>query len=248
MVCCESFVAPSSAKLGHKRSRRVGGKVGDQVATRPSPWPLRRAVALTVAAGSVGWIQHEFTVRAGWRFPSGGALVGEVAWNLATIALAGWALWHYDGQRLTLRTTGFRGSDRSRESPFPWAAAIAVAVAAMAISLLVGNSATSGSSYGTAHTVSMWVVGGEVVLRYPLTVFAEETLFRGILQPRLGRYGPVLAAVCWGCYHLQQASTIPQLIAFGIGLGYLRWRTGSVRVTGIAHYLGDAIFFVLTYA
>jgi membrane protease YdiL (CAAX protease family) len=221
--------------------------VRDSAATRPPLWPLRRAIGITLVAGVIGWLQHAIASGAGWHFPSGGALAGEVAWNLFTIAIAAWALWDYDGVRLTLRTAGFRGSDSPKATPFPWTAAIAVAAVSVTLWLLVGNSATSGSSYGRTHTVGLWLLLAEVLVRYPLTVLAEEALFRGVLQPRLGRYGPVLSALCWGCYHLQQASTIPQLVAFGIGLGYMRWRFGNVRLTGIVHYLGDAAFFVITY-
>ncbi|MGQ0432502.1 MAG: lysostaphin resistance A-like protein [Microthrixaceae bacterium] len=216
--------------------------------TLPNAWPLRRAIGLAAAAGIVGWAQNGVTRHYGWRFPSGGSLAGELVWNLATIGIAAWALWHYDGLRLNLRTAGFRPTkSRSDRAPFPWFAALAVVAIAMALSALVGDAATSGASYGSKHQVAFAVLIGELLVRYPLTVFAEEALFRGVLQPRLGRYGPVLAALCWGGYHLQQASTIPQLIAFGIGLGFMRWWTGNVRATAIAHYLGDAVFLILTY-
>jgi membrane protease YdiL (CAAX protease family) len=79
-------------------------------------------------------------------------------------------------------------------------------------------------------------------------VFAEEAFFRGWLQPRLGRHGPVLSAVLWGGYHLQQTSTIPSLILFGLALGALRWWRGTVRIGAGFHFVGDAAFFLSTYA
>jgi membrane protease YdiL (CAAX protease family) len=84
-------------------------------------------------------------------------------------------------------------------------------------------------------------------LRYPLTIVSEEAMFRGWMQPRLGRNGPLLSALLWAVYHLQQAAPIPSLILFGLVLGFVRWWTGNIRVGGVLHYLGDAGFFISTY-
>lgn len=87
----------------------------------------------------------------------------------------------------------------------------------------------------------------ELLIRYPLTVIAEEAMFRGWMQPRLGRNGPVLSALLWAVYHLQQVSTIPTLVLFGLALGAVRWWRGNVRSSGLLHYASNAVFFVSTY-
>jgi hypothetical protein len=57
----------------------------------------------------------------------------------------------------------------------------------------------------------------------------------------------VIAALLWGAYLLEQVSTIPSLVLFGILLELVRWWLGNVRLTGIVHYASDALFFTTTY-
>jgi membrane protease YdiL (CAAX protease family) len=153
----------------------------------------------------------------------------------------------FDQQRFDLRTAGFTPNRQARRQPYPWRLALVVAAGAVVALVLTNASAASHSSFGPAHKVGIGVALGELLIRYPLTVLAEEGLFRGVLQPRLGRYGPVLSAVLWGSYHLQQAATIPSLILFGLLLGFFRWQQGDVRLTAALHYAGDAIFFITGY-
>lgn len=73
----------------------------------------------------------------------------------------------------------------------------------------------------------------------------EETIFRGILQPtlqkKLGRWpGIVLTAVIFAAYHVHLAFALPRLVShtcYGIILGVLRERTGTLWAPAFAHAL-----------
>jgi membrane protease YdiL (CAAX protease family) len=125
--------------------------------------------------------------------------------------------------------------------------ALGTAAVAVAATFLLGAQAADADAYGGARHVGLALAAAELGVRYPLTVVAEETFFRGWMQPRLGRHGPVIAAVLWAGSHLQQANTIPSLVVVGLFLGLVRWWRGDVRVSGVLHYVSDAAFFVLTY-
>ena len=209
--------------------------------------PISRALALTLIAGGIGWATDRAAVHAGWRFPSAGYFVAELVWKLATLGVMAWALHRYESRRLDSQTTGFTPDPNAEKLPFPVRSFAIASVAALVLSATIGRSASDASAYGNAHEAGTALVLAEVLLRYPLTVFAEEAFFRGWLQPRLGRNGPVLSAVLWAVYHLQQTSTIPSLVVFGLALGALRWWRGTVRVGATAHYLADVVFFLATY-
>jgi len=81
--------------------------------------------------------------------------------------------------------------------------------------------------------------------------FSEEILFRGFLVPGLAKsLGPipavVLTAVLWASLHVQyQLFFIGQIIALGLLLGTLRWRTGSTLLTFILHATNNGAALVL---
>lgn len=201
-----------------------------------------------MVAGVIGWAADRIAVHAGSLFPSSGYLLAEIVWKLATLGIMAWGLWRFERRRLDLAAMGF-GTRRTLDGPpFPLGLFLIVLVGAVILWVTVGSSATSGSSYGKVHHVGTALIIGETLVRYPLTAFVEEGFFRGWLQPRLGRQGPVLAAVLWGVYHLQQVSTIPSLVVFGLALGALRWWLGNVRLTTAIHYVSDITFFAATYA
>jgi len=78
----------------------------------------------------------------------------------------------------------------------------------------------------------------------------EETIFRGILQPTLqnkvGRWsGILLTAVIFALYHVHFAFALPRIIShlsWGLILGLLRERTGTLWAPAIAHALMWIIF------
>ena len=208
--------------------------------------PLRVALALTLVAGGVGWCTDRIAVHAGWTFPSFGYLIGEVVWKLASLGVLLWALRRYERAPLQLATIGL-GPDEAPTETFPTGPFFLVLAVALVLAATVGTPATRASAYSPARHAGLGLAVTELVIRYPLTVFSEEALFRGWLQPRLGRYGPILSALLWAIYHLQQASTIPSLVVFGLLLGGLRWLNGNVRLTSVIHYVSNAVFFITTY-
>jgi membrane protease YdiL (CAAX protease family) len=111
----------------------------------------------------------------------------------------------------------------------------------------LGTSSGNASAYGTVTKVTVGLLVFELAVRYPLTVFAEESFFRGYLQPRLPWAPPILSGVLWAGFHLQQANTIASLVPLGIALGTIRWWTGNVRTTAAIHYGLNAAFFLTNY-
>ena len=205
-------------------------------------------MALTAVCGGVGWVTDRVAVHAGYEFPSFGYLAGELVWKLATLGVLVWAVRRYDHQRLDARAAGIaRGAPDAPRSTYPARLAIGVLVVAIVVNSLYGSSASSTDSFGPTHKAGALLIVAQLLIRYPLTVLVEEAFFRGVLQPRLGPPGPVLAALLWGGYHLQQVPTIPSIVVFGIVLGFIRWRSGNVRATGLIHYVSNAVFFITGY-
>ncbi|HYM16989.1 MAG TPA: type II CAAX endopeptidase family protein [Micropepsaceae bacterium] len=81
--------------------------------------------------------------------------------------------------------------------------------------------------------------------------FSEEILFRGFLLPGLAKgLGSIpaiaLTAVLWASLHVQyQLFFIGQIIALGLLLGTLRWRTGSTLLTFILHATNNGAALLL---
>ncbi|MGA7303848.1 MAG: type II CAAX endopeptidase family protein [Rhodothermales bacterium] len=93
------------------------------------------------------------------------------------------------------------------------------------------------------------ILSGGVSL--PATVFAlaitpaicEEMLFRGYLQRQFERSlgaagGIVVTGILFGLYHFRLSQAIP-LAMLGVYLGFLVWRTGSIWVVVIIHFLNN---------
>lgn len=76
-----------------------------------------------------------------------------------------------------------------------------------------------------------------------LAAFAEESVFRGHLQPlmaaRIGRFaGPFVVAVLFDLYHLQfHPLALVGKLVIGVTLAGLRMRTGALFASAIAHAL-----------
>jgi len=78
----------------------------------------------------------------------------------------------------------------------------------------------------------------------------EELLFRGLLQTALIKYLPAWsaimgAAVVFALVH-GQVYAFPALVTMGTVFGVLYYKTGSLRVTILAHALNNAAALVLT--
>lgn len=214
---------------------------------------LSIGAALTVVIGVVGLGCDRFASAMGWTFPSFGYLATTVIWKLATLGLLGGAVLVLDGGRLNPVNLGLRRPEgwspaETKARNRPAILGLLVTILLAGPFSLLGSSLGSASSYGGRLHVGAWLLACELILVYPLTVLAEELVFRGWLQPKLGRWAPVMSGLFWAAQHLQQWRTIPSLIPLGIGLGIIRWWSGTIRITGTLHYLSDSTFFVLNYA
>ena len=217
-------------------------------AGEPEPLNLGTAIAFTVITGAMGWGIERAAAHLGWVVPTFGFLTASLLWAVVTFGALLWLARHHDGHRLDDEALGRRQPTTELARPYPWRLALVVGTLAVVALVVVGQSTTSFSSSGEVRHASLDLTLAWLLVRYPLTVYAEEATFRGWMQPRLGENGPVLSAVLWAGWHLTQASTIPTLVLFGLGLGFLRWRLRSIRVPFAVHYVSDALFFVLTYS
>ncbi len=76
----------------------------------------------------------------------------------------------------------------------------------------------------------------------------EETLFRGVLLPVLGnRWGGgaavLISAAVFALAHLSLSELVP-LFVLGIGLGWLRWRSGRLGASVLMHALWNSLTFL----
>ena len=81
----------------------------------------------------------------------------------------------------------------------------------------------------------------QLLVRIPLTVFVEETLFRGWVQDR---HGPIASGALFAAYHWSQWWTIGALLPFGLALSLLRVATRSIWPGAILHGAGNASYAV----
>lgn len=94
---------------------------------------------------------------------------------------------------------------------------------------------------------------GAALLAFALTAVVlapvfEETLFRGVLLPVLGRYlGPIVgvlvSALVFATAHLSLGELVP-LTVLGIGLGVLRWQSGRLSTSVCLHALWNSLTFL----
>jgi membrane protease YdiL (CAAX protease family) len=80
---------------------------------------------------------------------------------------------------------------------------------------------------------------------------AEELYFRGLLQGALAPFGQVVAvvvtAIVFAGVHFVPAA-IPVLVVYGVLLGVIRARTGSIVPGAIAHALNNAVALAVAVA
>ncbi len=79
--------------------------------------------------------------------------------------------------------------------------------------------------------------------------FFEEWLFRGIvLRGLLGKLKPVwailISSVVFGLFHLNLWQAIPATL-MGLMLGYVYWRTGSLKLTMLMHCANNTLSVIL---
>lgn len=79
----------------------------------------------------------------------------------------------------------------------------------------------------------------------------EELLFRGYIQRQFERAtgatsGIFLSGILFGMYHLRPSQLLP-LVVLGIYLAYLTWRTGSIWLAVLVHFLHNGIAVVAAW-
>lgn len=103
---------------------------------------------------------------------------------------------------------------------------------------------------GVLITSEGWARIGLVVGIAVVAPFLEELLFRGAwfgrLLPLLGeRQTVALTGIAFGAIHLSDPWAVPPLVAMGLGLGWLRAKSGSVWPGVLAHALNNSVAVVV---
>ena len=138
----------------------------------------------------------------------------------------------------------------SREPTVSSGVAVPVLLALMALAVVwhripfVGTAASDRSSYASGGELTTVALVLQLLVRYPLTVFSEESVFRGYLQVHL-RWGIVAGSVAFAMYHLGQWRTIPSLLPYALAGAVLVEWTGLLWPTAVVHYVLDAGFAVV---
>jgi hypothetical protein len=81
--------------------------------------------------------------------------------------------------------------------------------------------------------------------------FAEEMLFRGLVQSSFGKVtrgmtAATLTGLIFGAYHLNPFSIVP-LVVLGIYFGFLVYRSGSVYMSASAHFVNNFVACTAAY-
>jgi uncharacterized protein len=92
-----------------------------------------------------------------------------------------------------------------------------------------------------------WALAGFAFTAVVLAPLFEETLFRGVLLPVLGQRwgampGLVASALIFAMAHLSLGELVP-LLVLGMGLGWLRLRTGRLAPCVLMHALWNGLTF-----
>ncbi len=97
-----------------------------------------------------------------------------------------------------------------------------------------------------------WEAVRALIIGAVVPAFAEEVLFRGVLQRSLEEVYPlrravIVTAILFGILHFNPLSVVP-LILIGAYLGFLAYYTQSLALPIVAHFLSNAIAIVALYA
>ena len=97
-----------------------------------------------------------------------------------------------------------------------------------------------------------WEAVRALLIGAVVPAFAEEILFRGLLQRSLEEVYPLrrailVTAIIFGILHFNPLSVLP-LILIGAYLGFLAYYTQSLALPIVAHFLNNAIAIVALYA
>lgn len=182
-----------------------------------------------------------------WQAPPA-AFIINIAVGLFEIGVVLW-LWMGRYARLSLREVGWTGLSL-RDVAYG-----ALGFALFAILVTGSHAAEIGFDEAIAYitdTIRHYTPQQRAffVLMGVIAAIPEETIFRGIVQPTLqkkrGRWlGILLTAIIFALYHVQYGFVLQRLInhtCWGLILGLLRERTGTLWAPAIAHALMWIIF------
>jgi membrane protease YdiL (CAAX protease family) len=96
-------------------------------------------------------------------------------------------------------------------------------------------------------TSNPWALLLFAITAIVLAPLFEETLFRGVLLPVLGKrfgglWGVVISALVFGIAHLSLGE-LPALFVLGLGLGWLRLQSGRLAPSVLMHGLWNGLTF-----
>lgn len=99
----------------------------------------------------------------------------------------------------------------------------------------------------SSSSTARWLTAVAIAILAP--VF-EEHLFRGAwfsrLEPAIGAGPAILVTGCaFGVVHISTPWTVPLLLVAGLGVGWLRWRSGSIWPGLVAHMLNNSLAVIL---
>ncbi len=97
-------------------------------------------------------------------------------------------------------------------------------------------------------TADVWALLSFAFTAVVLAPLFEETLFRGVLLPVVGRQlgapaAVLISALIFAIAHLSLAELVP-LAVLGVGLGLLRWQTGRLGACVCLHALWNGLTFL----
>ena len=78
----------------------------------------------------------------------------------------------------------------------------------------------------------------------------EEVFFRGLIQRNFerawgGAVGIAMSGVVFGLFHFRLTQALP-LIVLGVYMAYLAWRTGSLWVPVLVHFINNALALIVS--
>lgn len=174
--------------------------------------------------------------------------------TLSALTFVGVAFVAGSGAGRALAAPAWLGLRRPLRSPWGPAAAAYGAYFACAIAIALTlepeqQDVTRELGFGEGRLAADVLVGFLIVVAAPI---GEEVFFRGFMYGGLRRRMPLVAATVlsgalWGLFHLPTGSwaVVLQLSVFGIVLGWLYERTGSIWPGVAVHAINNALAFAL---
>lgn len=214
--------------------------------------PLLVAVVATGAATALGAGARAVASTQGWEFPSWGETALELAWMLGLLAIAFLGFKFVAGRWPSFSELGLGQSDiapAEQRSRRPIARrGILACVLAFGVFGAIGFGHDSG---GTGSTTGFAAMSAALVVitfavRWPISVIAQQVLFFGWLQPRLGRYGLPITIALYSLSHVATPASMIYIIPLGGVFAIERWQTGRIRASIATHYLVNVALFALS--